>query len=479
MTLPIFDHRFQATFTRTLTASDSKRNLPFTFRMPAGLTRLAIRLTFTPLMVDGIRNLLTVTVFDPTGWRGSGHRHGTHEVTIGARRSSPGFRAGPIQPGEWTVFVDTHMVMPGPPCEIHLEVTGAHVDEPGTAGSMEPPTGVQAQTVPRPATGKAASRGRGWYRGDLHGHSIHSDAVWDVPDLMAWSRAHQLDFATLTDHNTVSGLPHMDALCAADLLAMGGMELTTFWGHALALGLRDWVDWRVQPDRRAMEQIAAEVDTRGGLFVIAHPLQVGDPYCTGCQWDYPSMMPGTAHVVEVWNSDWEGESHNEAALKLAYDWLNAGHCLALTAGTDNHGRDPDRMHYGFDVVYANDLSEREILRAVRAGRLYISAGPRLALEARAGAREVMLGDSLDVAPGTKIQVAATWEGAGPGATLDLIVGGRSRSSRSVSANGSHAWELEYGEAQWCLLTLRESNGRMLALTNPIYLVHQHERNADL
>jgi hypothetical protein len=468
LTSTIIDNPLLATFTRTLTESDSKRNIPFTFRVPAGITRLTIRLTFAPLLVDGIRNLLTVTVFDPSGWRGSGHRHGTHEIMIGSRSVSPGFRAGPIQPGEWTVFVDTHMVMPGPPCEIHLEVTAAHAENTGAAGNLE----AGQDALPhrqQTATGKAPSRGAGWYRGDLHGHSIHSDAAWDIPDLVAWSRAHRLDFATLSDHNTVSGLPQMDALCAGDLLTMAGVELTTFWGHALALGLRDWIDWRVQPNGRTMEQIAAEVDTSGGLFVIAHPLQVGDPYCTGCQWDYPSMMPGRAHVVEVWNSDWEGESHNEDALKLACGWLNAGHRLALTSGTDNHGRDPDRRHYGFDVVYANDLSERQILHAVRAGHLYISAGPLLELDARVGTRQAMLGDSLDITPGMNVRLAATWEGAAPGATLDLIVDGRSRSSWSVSANGSQAWELECGEAQWCLLTLRESNGRMLALTNPIYL----------
>ena len=197
----------------------------------------------------------------------------------------------------------------------------------------------------------------------------------------------------------------MDAACADDLLTMGGMEFTTFWGHALALGVREWIDWRVSqvatevgtPDvtrtvttevvtTRGMTQIAAEVEALGGLFIIAHPMAVGDPYCTGCQWRYPTMTPGTATAVEVWNSDWRSESRNELGLSLAYEWLNAGHRLALTAGTDNHGRNPQAMHYGFNVVYAEDLSEREILRAVRAGHLYISAGPTLELSAAVGER---------------------------------------------------------------------------------------------
>ena len=42
------------------------------------------------------------------------------------------------------------------------------------------------------------------------------------------------------------------------------------------------------------------------------------------------------------------------------------------------------MHYGFDVVYADDLSEQAILSAVRAGHLYLSAAPRLELHASSG-----------------------------------------------------------------------------------------------
>jgi hypothetical protein len=458
-----------AAFERTLTASDSKQNIPFTFRVPAGITQLAIRLTFDPSIVDGLHNLLTLTVFDPTGWRGAGHRHGMHQVAISKTFSSPGFCAGAIQPGEWTVFVDTHLVMPGPACQIRLEVNGVRPDDPALARNGDLAMDKKPQDMRSRASRKIASRGPGWYRGDLHSHSINSDAAWGISDLVTWSRARKLDFATLTDHNTVSGLEQMDAACTGDLLTIGGMELTTFWGHSLALGIRDWVDWRSGEGRRTIEQIAAEVEARGGLFVIAHPLQIGDPYCTGCRWAYPSMMPGSAHVVEVWNGDWGGEAHNEAALKLTFDWLNAGHRLALTSGTDNHGRDPDRMNYAFDTVYASELSEREILRAVRSGHLYLSTRPRLELTASAGADRAIMGDSLQVDPGMKVNLVSVWEGAPQGVALELVTDGQRKSSQHVSPNGAQAWELEQGEAGWCLVTLRETSGRMMALTNPIYL----------
>ena len=79
-----------------------------------------------------------------------------------------------------------------------------------------------------------APRGPGWYRGDLHSHSNHSDAGQrTVAELVEAARGAGLDFVFLTDHNTISGLPEMDASTTPELLAAGGIELTTFWGHAL------------------------------------------------------------------------------------------------------------------------------------------------------------------------------------------------------------------------------------------------------
>jgi hypothetical protein len=245
------------------------------------------------------------------------------------------------------------------------------------------------------------------------------------------------------------------------------MELTTFWGHALALGLREWIDWRVQAGVRTMPQIAAEVEARGGLFVIAHPMSLGDPYCTGCQWRYDDMMPGSARVVEVWNSHWGGESRNEASLRLAFEWLNAGHRLALSAGTDNHGRNVERMHHGFNVVCAEDLSEPAILRAVRAGHAYLSAGPLLTLNASAVEHQVMMGDVLRGAAGP-VRLLVRWDAAPAGAELTVFADGKPIAAQPVAAAGEHAFALDPGRARWCLLTLRDPDNRMLALTNPIY-----------
>jgi len=471
--------------------------------------------------------MLTLSLFDPAGWRGSGHRHGTqHDVSIGPHAASPGYVAGPLPPGAWQAVVDTHMIMPGTPCAIRMEIAASDepaAEAPSAASGSSAPFGVGGETAGlsplgpkgldfritvhtagsrKPASAvQTTSRGRGWYRGDLHAHSLHSDAAWDIPDIVAWARESRLDFATLSDHNTISGLAQMDEACTAELLTMGGMEFTTFWGHALALGIRGWVDWRMRADAgaasRTIEQMPAGVEALGGLFVIAHPMAIGDPYCTGCQWRYPTMTPGTATAVEVWNSDWRSESRNELGLSLAYEWLNAGHRLALTAGTDNHGRNHRAMHYGFNVVYADDLSEREILRAVRAGHLYISAGPTLELSAAVGdrqaegavpsappclpraalapcarleaaSRRAMMGDLLYVSRGQDMQVTASWSGCPEGAELCLVADGKPKDTMPAGNEDTRVWKLEGGETHWCLLTLRGAEGQMLALTNPIF-----------
>ena len=50
---------------------------------------------------------------------------------------------------------------------------------------------------------RAAGRGRGWYRGDLHIHSARSHGAELTPGQLAVAaRASGLDFIAVTEHNT-------------------------------------------------------------------------------------------------------------------------------------------------------------------------------------------------------------------------------------------------------------------------------------
>ena len=431
-----------ANFQGTLSETGSKRHLEFTFTCPLGAAGLELTLTFEPAKVANIRNMLCLSVSSPHGFRGSGHRHGTeHRVVLGETFATPGYFPGVLDAGSWHVFIHTHMIMPGQPLTYRLEV-----------GLTDTPK-VQPRSLPQPVP---PERGPGWYKGDLHAHSAHSDASWSIKDLVASAKQSGLEFVTLSDHNTVSGLPEMDALTTPELLTLGGIELTTFYGHALALGRRTWLDWVHTP----MTELAERADAEG-LFIIAHPRREGDPVCTGCRWEYAELLPGRAQVVEIWNSrSWD--THNEQALALWYSWLNKGHRITASAGTDGHRPALEGTQVGFNVVYAEALTEAAILVGVRRGRSYLSSGPRL---------ELTLPDHPEPVTGDVVAAETTlslrYEGVPADASLRLIANGEVQ--RTVSLADSGRLELRLPDAaRWGVLELRAPDGKVLAVTNPVF-----------
>ena len=458
-------------FEDRLTARDCKRHISHPFVVPASSEQIDIDFRFEPNAAHGVSNLLTLTVFDPSGFRGAGHRGGArHQVYINSTAATPGYLAGRVPgslpAGEWTVQIDTHMIMPGEPVRYWLDVS---ISKRAEATSAAPASVMRSGGMPQPGVG----RGPGWYRGDLHSHTNHSDAgERTVAELVGAARAAGLDFVFLTDHNTISGLPEMDASTTPELLAAGGVELTTFWGHALCLGARAWVDWRIRPDAGDMARIAAAAYAADQVFIIAHPLSAGDPGCTGCAWRFGEMMPGNARLVEIWNGPWHGDSHNEAALALWYDWLNQGLRLAATAGSDTHGRHAYVARPGFNVIYAESLTEAALLSALRAGRLYLSAGPQLAFEAEDGrGAHWIIGDTV----GQPATFTARWANCPADAQIRLIANGRLLRQWQAGEQGEYTWSTTPTEANWLVVELRANGGEMLAVTNPIFLVSRHAR----
>jgi hypothetical protein len=455
-------------FTGQLTARDCKRHLAHRFVLEPTATALTITFHFTPHRVNGMTNLLTLTLFDPAGCRGAGHRGGAaHTVTITPDGATPGYRAGSLPPGEWIAQIDTHMIMPGEPVQYTLEITTAVLAEvPLTPSSLHPFT--LAPLVLSAAAGRPsppAPPGPGWYRGDLHSHTEHSDADRSVADLLTAAQAVGLDFICLTDHNTVSGLAELHT-ASTGLLTIGGIELTTFWGHALRLGTHEWVDWRMRPGTGAITQMADASAVAGHLFIIAHPLAVGDPACTGCAWRYPEMMPGNARFVEIWNGPWGCDSNNELALAFWYDWLNQGLRLVATAGSDTHSNDDYATRPGFTVIYAETLSEAGLFAGLRRGHVYLSSGPHLHLVAQTADGATWQIGATVVHPAT---FTLTWAACPADAQIQIVVSGRRFAQWACGVAGEQQWALTPAEADWCTVEIRDAAGELLAITNPIFL----------
>jgi hypothetical protein len=441
--------------TGSLKLEDMHRHIRHEFHVPEGTRQISIVFDFEPKRPDGgpVSHEVSLSLYDPERGRGARHNNGDQSITITADGATPGYTAGPLQPGIWTICIDTHRIMPPGAIMYTLDID---LTSEMTGFSM-----------PTYTPGKTASRGPGWYRGDLHGHTLHSDAAWDVPDFVDHARKLGLDFVTLTDHNTVSPLAQHDGLSSDNILTMGGIELTTFRGHALALGVREWIEWRVL-DGTTMRDVAQNAIDHGALYIIAHPTSIGYPNCSGCPWHYVDMMPGIAPAVEVWNGPWAGGSYNEQAVQLYHRWLNDGHKLVATAGSDIHTPFREDERIGYNVVYADDLSETEILDGIRQGHLYISSGPTLDLSATTfDGQTGMMGDVL---ASDSARLTATWDQCETGYRLRLISNGKIYDAVEVDEVGERTWQVERRQPlTWFTVEIRDEHDALHAMSNPIFL----------
>jgi hypothetical protein len=418
-----------------LSARDRKQHLTYPFTVPEGASQLDIHFEYSPRHKGNISNLLTLGVTDPVADRGTAHRgQATQDIRINAQEATYGFLPGKIMAGTWHLALDVHWISANSAVNYAVKIV---------------------ITIAEKQTAR-------WYRGDLHGHTLHSDGHWDVDGLLDFARQHQLDFVTLTDHNTIAGLSEMDSKSSDDLLTMGGFELTTFHGHALALGIREMIDWRVTP-QRPMTRMKTEIEAIGGLFVIAHPKAPGDGYCTGCRWEYWDLMPSTARVVEVWNEEWDSSSNNDAAVQLWYQWLNQGYHIYASVGTDIHGVSDKIL--GFNVVYATARTETAILDAVKQGHHYLSSEPQIELTGVSSAGyAAMMGDSLH---GDTYTISAQWDKCREDDVIRFVVDGQVVDEINALSQPSKTWDLS--DNLWCVIEIRDSNHHMRALTNPIFM----------
>lgn len=121
---------------------------------------------------------------------------------------------------------------------------------------------------------------------DGHMHSLHSDGYTKPQDIPRIGVAKGLDIVSLTDHDTVSGLPaFLEAAARLNqeelrLLAIPGIEITTREGHLLV-----WVPGKEEGQRFVskfkaiekppflLETIEKYVELYNAICVLAHPAQ--------------------------------------------------------------------------------------------------------------------------------------------------------------------------------------------------------------
>src|SRR6266536_3274488 len=256
--------------------------------------------TTVPPGVPG--NALDIGIFDQRG-----HELGDHSgfrgwsggfrdsFSISNSQATPGYLPGPIEPGTWNVVLGPYTVAPaGLNWTVQITLT---FGEWGPAFVPDfPPT-------------RAKGRGRAWYRGDCHLHTVYSDGRRLPAEVAAGARARKLDFIVSTDHNTSASHGAWGQLAGDDLLIVSGEEITSRNGHFVAAGLPPgtWIDWRYRAQDGELPRFLRDLHHGGAIAVAAHPFAP----CLACAWKfgYAGM-----DAVEVWNGPWTLD--DEVAVQL-------------------------------------------------------------------------------------------------------------------------------------------------------------------
>jgi hypothetical protein len=340
---------------------------------------------------------------------------------------------------------------------------------PAEGGDPQPVRGAGGGSPGPPEAGR-------WYPGDLHSHTVHSDGLNTIPELAACARQRGLDFLAITDHNTCSHHAEMALLADAGILLVPGEEVTTYGGHGNVWGLHEWLDFRCQDDD-ALRRVIEYARGKGVLFSINHPKSIGPP------WESPAVR---APCMEVWQAVWRW--YNWESLDAWEKVLGEGEHVVAVGGSDCHSVPPARPSHPHGpgepttwVYVPGPLSEDALLKAIGRGHVFISedpGGPFLTLWADGdgdGRFEHMMGDTLEVAEGSRVTVRVQYRGlAGKKLRLlrgrDLIeemVVETEEVTRDVSLVVS---EPGYLRAEVKGFRGRPERGEVVhAMTNPLYL----------
>lgn len=448
--------------------------------VPPGVREIAVSYTYDrPVVPAGTQgNACDIGIFDERGTAlgGAGFRGWSGgartEFAIGAERATPGYLPGPVRPGTWHVVLGPYTVAPQ---GLAYEVTV-------TLRFGGPPSGAPAGSSPRPVypPQRARGRGRAWYRGDNHLHSVHSDGKRTPAEIAAAARAAGLDWITTTEHNTTSAHAAWEGLWGDDLLILTGEEVTTRNGHVVALGTDPgtFVDWRYRARDGAFGRFARRIRQAGGLVVPAHPYGT----CVGCNWKYGFE---DADAVEVWNGPYTPDDEVAVAAwdaMLVASVRDGGRWLPAMGNSDAH-REPQVVGLPQTVVLADDLSRQALQAGIRAGRSWIaeSSAVKLSFGVIGGGRgaHAGIGERLRVAADADVTARLEISGVPADCTAAFITDqGRLFTTAVGGGAGVIEWRTTPSYAAYVRAEVRRPAadggasgvpGPMVAMTNPVFL----------
>jgi hypothetical protein len=453
------------------------------FDVPSGTQRLTVLFRYTG---KEERTTLDIGVWDPEHFRGwSGGNKSS--FTISATDATPSYLPGYLQPGTWKLLIGVPNIrqqsVASYEADIYFEL-------------------VSGNKAPQSFAGKPLRSSPGWYRGDLHMHTAHSDGQCNsqtgkrVPcpvflTLQA-AAARGLDFIAITDHNTTSQYnslrelqPYFDRL-----LLIPGREITTFEGHANIFGITEFVDFRVgsnkTPDMNTFFERAAQSDA---IISINHPNAPTGEACMGCGWSPKTADLHLVSAIEAVNGGSEEGSYS--GIPFWEKQLDSGYRPTAIGGSDNHNAElppdkPGSVGSPTTVVYASELSVNAILAGIRSGRAFIdltaSRDRLLDLSAQNGVARAAMGEDLPAASGETVSLSIHVL-ACQGSSVRVVLDGKQNLGIPSAINSpdqtlTSQWQSD-GRWHWLRADVVSASGKLQVLGNPVYINFPANQTRDL
>jgi hypothetical protein len=444
------------------------------FEVPPGVARLTVSFQYTG---KEQHTTLDLGIEDPQRLRGwSGGNKST--FTIGTSDATPSYLPGVIVPGTWKLLI-------GVP-NIRRESTATYRANIYFQRALANKDPEEFSSVPLRETA-------GWYRGDLHMHTAHSDGQCNsqsgkrvpCPVFLTLDVAVRrgLDFIAVTDHNATSQYDDLRELQPYfdQLLLIPGREITTFVGHANLFGPTDFLDFRVGsssvPDMNSLLRRAHELNA---LVSINHPGAPTGEICMGCGWTSKSTDMSLVNAIEAVNGG--SEKGPYSGIPFWEQQLNRGNRVTAIGGSDNHNaqlplQKPSSVGSPTTVIYAPELSVKGILAGIRSGRVFVdltaSKDRLLDFSVETSGRKAEMGATLQAAPGETVALAAHVD-ACQGSRLRILIDGREDSTISampiVSADQTlnATWRSD-GQHHWVRADVISDTGKLQLLGNPVYV----------
>ncbi|MFC4401986.1 CehA/McbA family metallohydrolase [Gracilibacillus xinjiangensis] len=424
-----------------------------------------------------LKNLLTLSVDDPNGFRGARHCHAPDQhITIAEQNSSPGMLNGALTSGLWSVTISVHAIVTDK-CNFSLAIKS---DIKQTEDTIRIPwfNPINISNFPEnklehiiaPVCGNSSEYV--WKAAELHTHTFHSDGQQDVAEMVHTAEQQGLDVLAITDHNTTSPLREMeDQLNRTSLQLLYGLEWTTFFGHMLTFGYPEltYTDWRKLGPTDVHKGLE-KIHELGAVAGMAHPFRIGNPIGTGCHWEFKMENINDFDFIEVWNGNNPSPSfYNQQAMEFWTKLLNKGYRIPATAGRDWHHNNDPQAKYAITYVHMpQDTKDfrKDFLQSIREGRISISYYSVLSLAIIQAETVYTIGETVRK-DGSRHQLVMTMQEVPVHATYKLVSNKGLITEGDLPKNGIEI-PLSSESLTWIRAEVYNQEKELIAFTNPIY-----------